>query len=175
VRPNRACGEGDEKGAAVVEFALVAPFLLVILFAILDLGKAFNYWIDTTQMASAGARYAVVNSNPGAGVPQTLQQYIQAQGATSELRAADATSLNVKQPAQVCITFPSGTSTLGQPVRVDVRVKYNWLPFLRDNLPIIGRVFSATQITLKGTSTMRLEAAPTNYSPGAGSTGTDAC
>jgi Flp pilus assembly protein TadG len=149
--------------------------LLVILFAILDLGKAFNYWIDATQMASAGARYAVVNNNPGAPSSQTLQQYIQAQGATSELRTADSTSLNVKQPAQVCITFPSGTSTLGQPVKVEVRVKYNWLPFLRDNLPIIGRVFSSTQMTLKGSSTMRLEGAPTNYTAGAGSTGTDAC
>src|SRR5436309_16080784 len=67
----RACGEGDERGTAVVEFVLVAPVLLVILFAMLDLGKAFNYWIDTTQLASSGARFAVVNANPG-GATQTL-------------------------------------------------------------------------------------------------------
>jgi len=176
VRPNRACGEGDERGTAVVEFVLVAPVLLVILFAMLDLGKAFNYWIDTTQLASSGARFAVVNANPG-GATQTLQQYIRSQADTSELRAADATSLNVKQPAEVCITYPSGTSTAGQPVKVEVRVKYNWLPFLRDNLPIVGKVFGVTSITLSGSATQRLEAAPTNYSSGFGSTGngTDTC
>jgi Flp pilus assembly protein TadG len=157
-----------------VEFTIVAPLLLVILFAMLDLGKAFNYWIDATQLASTGARYAVVNNNPGTG-GATLQQYIQSQAVTSELRTADSTSLNVTQPAQVCITFPSGSSTAGQPVKVEVKVNYTWLPFLRTNLPIIGRIFGSNSTTLTGSSTMRLEAAPSNYSSGAGSTGTAAC
>ena len=61
MRPNWACGTGEERGVALVEFALVAPILLVILLAVLDFGKAFNYWIDETQLASAGARWAVVN------------------------------------------------------------------------------------------------------------------
>ena len=65
MRPNRACGAGEERGVALVEFALVAPILLVILLGILDFGKAFNYWIDQTQLASAGARWAVVDAAPG--------------------------------------------------------------------------------------------------------------
>ena len=174
MRPNRACGAGGEKGSAVVEFTIVAPLLLVILFAMLDLGKAFNYWIDATQLASSGARYAVVNSNPGTG-GATLQQYVQSQAVTNELRTADSTSLNVTQPAQVCITFPSGTSTPGQPVRVDVKVNYTWLPFLRTTLPIVGRIFGSNTTTLTGSSTMRLESAPTNYASGAGGTGAAAC
>ena len=64
MRLYRACDAGDERGAALVEFALVVPILLVLLMAMLDFGKAFNYWIDETQLASSGARWAVVNTGP---------------------------------------------------------------------------------------------------------------
>ena len=54
----------NESGQALPEFALVLPLLLVLLFGMLDFGKAFNYWIDTTQITSEGARYAAVNRKP---------------------------------------------------------------------------------------------------------------
>jgi Flp pilus assembly protein TadG len=46
----------NEAGAALVEFVLVLPLLLVLLLGMLDLGKAFNYWIDETHLAHEGAR-----------------------------------------------------------------------------------------------------------------------
>ena len=54
----------NEDGAALVEFVLVLPLLLLLLIGMLDLGKAFNYWIDETHLANEGARYAAVNKNP---------------------------------------------------------------------------------------------------------------
>src|SRR5215208_5182515 len=113
MRLYRACGAGDESGVAVVEFALVVPVLLVILFGMLDLGKAFNYWIDETQLASSGARWAAVNRNPGS--TGTLQQYIRSQADTRELTSGGTTS--VSEPAQICITFPNGGApAIGDPV-----------------------------------------------------------
>ena len=52
--PHRRTPHGREAGVALVEFALVLPLLLVILFGMLDFGKAFNYWIDTTHLANSG-------------------------------------------------------------------------------------------------------------------------
>ena len=138
---------------ALVEFALVAPLLFVVLFGMLDFGRAFNYWIDSTHLANEGARWAVVNKNPGSG---TLQEYIQGQGDTNELR--DGGSASVPDPLQVCINFPTG-GAVGQPVVVTASVTYHWLPFLSDRIGIL-----ATTVT--GSSTMRLEAVPTNYSAG---------
>jgi Flp pilus assembly protein TadG len=160
MRLYRACDAGDEKGAALVEFALVVPLLLVLLMAMLDFGKAFNYWIDETQLASSGARWAVVNASPGQcpdGTPATtLQAYIQCQADTRELRNGGTNS--VASPARVCISFPpvAGHSSplVGDPVRVTVSVSYKWLP-------IIGQRISAVATTIKGESTMRLEAPPT--------------
>src|SRR5215211_3112065 len=99
---------GSEEGASLVEFALVLPVLALILFAMLDFGKAFNYWIDETHLANEGARWAVVNRNPGGG---SLQEYIRQQATTPELRNGGTAS--VADPVQVCISFPDGTSNVG--------------------------------------------------------------
>ena len=70
----RALGRArDERGTSLTELALVMPVLLLILFGMIDFGKAINYWIDETHLANEGARLAVVNSNPGAGLPTPLR------------------------------------------------------------------------------------------------------
>ena len=143
-----------EDGASLVEFALVLPLLLILVFAMLDFGKAFNYWIDETHLANEGARWAVVNKNPGSG---SLQQYIQQQADTPELRNGGTSS--VATPLRVCITFPNGSAEVGDPVHVTASVTYNWLPFLGSRVGI-------AQTTVSGSSTMRLEARPTAYGAG---------
>jgi len=143
-----------EEGTALVEFALILPILALLLFAMLDFGKAFNYWIDETHLANEGARWAVVNKNPGGG---SLQQYILSHATTAELRNGGTAS--IANPAQVCITFPNGTSNVGDPVRVTVSATYHWLAFLGSRIGI-------TQTAIAGSSNMRLEALPTNYSAG---------
>jgi Flp pilus assembly pilin Flp len=150
----RACR--DERGAALVEFALVLPLLLVLLLGMLEFGKAYNYWIDTTHLANQGARWAVVNRNPGSG---TLQEYIQGQANTVELRDGGTPSIPAGDEAEVCISFPLGSSNVGDPVRVTVSATYHWLPFVGDRI-------SATSVTISGSATMRLEAQPTNYGAG---------
>ena len=39
----------------MVEFALVLPILLLVLFGIFDFGRAINYWIDATHMSNEAA------------------------------------------------------------------------------------------------------------------------
>ena len=159
MRPNWACGAGEERGVALVEFALVAPILLVILLSVLDFGKAFNYWINATQMASAGARWAVVNTAPGQCVNGTtatsLAQYIQCQADIRELRNGGTSSLPNR--AKVCISFPPVTGhsspLVGDPVRVTVTANYSWLP-------LIGARLDTATAAITGESTMRLEAVP---------------
>jgi Flp pilus assembly protein TadG len=144
----------DDSGAALVEFALVLPLLLVLLLGMLDFGKAFNYWIDETHLAASGARWAAVNTNPGGG---SLQSYIQAQADTAELR--NGGTAQMPSPAQVCISFPNGTSNPGDPVTVTVSATYNWLGYIRSRL-------GTASTNISGSATMRLEATPTNFSAG---------
>ena len=144
----------------MVEFALVLPLLLLLVLALTDFGRVFNYWIDETHLANEGARLAAVNATvgncPSGSAASNLQHYIQCQGDTNELRSGGTSAL--PQPARVCITWPSG-GTVGQPVTVTVSATYHWLGFVAPHMPF-------TQATITGTSTMRLEATPTNYSQG---------
>jgi Flp pilus assembly protein TadG len=145
----------SERGAALVEFALILPVLALLLFGMLDFGKAFNYWIDETHLANEGARWAVVNRNPSTS--GSLQSYIRNQVTSNELRTGGTSS--VPSPVQVCIEFPNGTSNVGDPVRVTLTATYRWLGVLAARM-------SVTQTTISGSSTMRLEARPTTYSAG---------
>jgi Flp pilus assembly protein TadG len=141
----------DESGVALVEFALVLPVIVLLLFGMLDFGKAFNYWIDETHLANQASRFAAVNRNPGPGA--TLQETIRDQADSAELRNGGTAS--VPNPLQVCISFPNGTSNVGDPVRVTVSTTYNFMALLN----IAGK-------TITGSSTMRLEAKPTNFGAG---------
>jgi Flp pilus assembly pilin Flp len=52
-------GKGQD-GAAAVEFALLLPLLVVLLFGVIQFGTAFNTRIQATNAAREGARMAVV-------------------------------------------------------------------------------------------------------------------
>ena len=49
-----------ERGAAAVEFAIVAPLLFLLVFAIIDFGFAFHGWDAIQNAAREGARVGAV-------------------------------------------------------------------------------------------------------------------
>jgi Flp pilus assembly pilin Flp len=51
---------GSEDGAAAVEFALLLPLLVLLLFGFIQFGVAFNTRIQATNAAREAARMAVV-------------------------------------------------------------------------------------------------------------------
>ncbi|HEX4930349.1 MAG TPA: TadE/TadG family type IV pilus assembly protein [Gaiellaceae bacterium] len=55
----------NEQGQTMVEFALVLPILLVILFGILQFGVAYNDYVTLTDATRAGARKAAVSRHSG--------------------------------------------------------------------------------------------------------------
>lgn len=51
----------DDRGAVAVEFALVLPLLLFIVFGLIDFGRAYNAQVTLTQAAREGSRLAALN------------------------------------------------------------------------------------------------------------------
>src|ERR671915_133964 len=64
LHPTRRSGRSGETGAVMVEFALILPLVLILFLLIIDFGRAMNYWIDETHLASEGARFAAVDRTP---------------------------------------------------------------------------------------------------------------
>jgi Flp pilus assembly protein TadG len=85
-----------EEGQALVEFALVAPILFLILFGIVQFGIAFKHSIALTDAVRAGARKATVSRSLADPVSATESAVL---GAASDL---DPSQVKVK------VTVPSG-------------------------------------------------------------------
>ena len=67
MRPNSHRGKPRverQKGAALVEFALVSPMLFLVLFAIVEFGWTFSQILDTRHGTREAARLAAVNYQP---------------------------------------------------------------------------------------------------------------
>jgi TadE-like protein len=147
----------SENGAVLVEFALILPVFCMLAFLIFDAGRAYNYWIDQTHLASEGARIAAVNRVPAGG----LRTYLADQATTDELR--DGGTDSVPGSLEVCVDFPTDSADgthgqVGDPVKITVRTQYHWLPIIEAGV---------TSSELEGSATHRLERTP---SYGAGCT-----
>jgi Flp pilus assembly pilin Flp len=63
----------DKRGAAVVEFALVVPLLLLLLFGIIDMSRAFYTLNNLASAVREGARRgAVMATDPTTGANRTI-------------------------------------------------------------------------------------------------------
>lgn len=60
-RPGRGTGsDARDRGAAAVEFALLLPLLLLMVFGMIDFGLALHAKVTITQAAREGARLAAL-------------------------------------------------------------------------------------------------------------------
>lgn len=118
---------GDDRGAAAVEFALVFPILVVILFGIVEFGSVYNAQLQLTSAAREGARTMAVTGDPAAARTAALNATV----GLSPLTAANIT-----------VTPTSCTSTTD----VLVRISYD--------KPFLTGMFGAT-IALTGEASRR--------------------
>jgi Flp pilus assembly protein TadG len=56
----------SDRGAAAVEFALLLPVLILLVFGIVEFGRAYNLYLAVTHAAREGARIASVRNGTGA-------------------------------------------------------------------------------------------------------------
>jgi Flp pilus assembly protein TadG len=65
-RPSRGGLKDRDRGAAAVEFALCLPLLLLLVFGIIDFGRALSTQLTLTQAAREGVRLAALGYSSAA-------------------------------------------------------------------------------------------------------------
>jgi Flp pilus assembly protein TadG len=70
-RANGRRARDRDRGAAAVEFALLLPMLLLLVFGIIDFGRALNAQITLTQAAREGARLAALGTPAATVITRT--------------------------------------------------------------------------------------------------------
>ena len=107
-RRNRTRGDC---GASLVEFAIVAPLALLLLFGIIEFGFLFGQKLDVAQGTREIGRLAAVNHQTTAGSSGSTQ--------TTEIVAAACSRMEVADHTRVTISFP-GNKAIGDTVKVRI-------------------------------------------------------
>jgi Flp pilus assembly protein TadG len=129
----------NRRGAAVVEFAIVAPVFFLLVFGMIEYGRMVMVQQILTNASREGARYAVtLTTNDTAAVQQKVKDYL--------------TSAKIGGTPTVTVTWPaSGSSGSSQPITVSVSIAFgqvSWLP---------SPMFVSSTTPLTATSVMRKE------------------
>jgi Flp pilus assembly protein TadG len=142
----------NERGAELIEFALILPLLLAMLAGIADFGRMFQRLEVTTNAAREGARLASLPGYNQTDVETRVRAYMDEgiQTGAGARTTATRTVVNIVpggggaqfQAAQVVVTYTDNYLILGPIVTL-----------------IGGNAATFSTMTLTATSTMRLETA----------------
>jgi Flp pilus assembly protein TadG len=147
---------GSERGTAVVEFALIAPLLFLLVGGIIDFARAMNYYNDLTQLAGQGVRSAIVAANPDGTGPATATS-VQCQLVNNYTSSAELKGTTSSDGIQVQILDPNnvGPATAnpiaGQPLKVQTSFDFNFI------VPLVKIAVPGAFLHLSTSSTMRVE------------------
>ncbi len=142
----------DERGAALIEFALVLPVLLVLLFGIIEASWAFGQQNDVRHGAREGARLAAVDH-----------------GDVTTIGLEVCDRMDVVYPASnptITLTPTSADSTRGGLATINVRTNFDSLTGFLDG------IFGSLQLESSVEFRLELPTAgePTWWASGAGGT-----
>jgi Flp pilus assembly protein TadG len=129
-----------EKGQALVEFALLIPIFLILLFAIVDFGMGFYSWITVTNAAREGARLGAVLAT---------QQEI-------EDRVYDSVNLP-DEGTKMSVTVTNAQGQPGESVVVKVDYDYDLITPLAGLVQFVSGDTIGPTLTFSSTAEMRLE------------------
>ena len=142
----------NERGAELIEFALVLPLLLAMFAGIVDFGRLFQRLEVTTNAAREGARLATLPGYSQADVENRVRAYMD-QGIENGAGAQTTVTRTF-----VNIT-PGGGGAQFQAAQVVVNYSDSYLILGPISSLIGGNPADFGNVTLSATSTMRMETA----------------
>jgi Flp pilus assembly protein TadG len=141
----RSARTASQRGAAIIESAIILLVFLLILFGIFELGRIMNAQETLTNAAREAARFAstpiaMTNNLPtNAQITTMVDGFLQASGITGA-------NVTITRP----VVIPTGpVQTEYTRVRVDLQYQ-----------PVLGTLFFVNTVNLKGEALMRNETSP---------------
>jgi Flp pilus assembly protein TadG len=133
---------GDDRGAAAVEFGLLAPMLVAILLPMIDLGMGAYVKMRVQDAAEAGAQYALEHGYTSSSIQSAAQNAtsLGANVTVTPSEACDCVSSGALSAA-TCGSTCSDGSTAGTYVTVSTESTYTMLlsyPGLTNPMTLTG-------------------------------------
>jgi Flp pilus assembly protein TadG len=146
-------------GQSAVEFALVVPLFLLLVFGVMDFGRLFFVQENVQEAVDAGARYASTGNhqsgtNPLTGQPYTrvtsIDDYIQQMAAVSTAMGATISSIQIS-------SVLGGAGSAGGPQDIETVSTTTTVPLMT---PLISQFFPNGQFTFTSSATIKNEPFP---------------
>jgi Flp pilus assembly protein TadG len=139
MRSRTTCG-----GQALVEFALVLPIVVLLVFALFDAGRAVWYYAELTNAARVGARVAMVNQSNDASCNPSADRTFKCAAAQQAvgMGIASASIPDLSITGTDCAVFGS--------CAVTVSVSYPYVPVT----PVISQIIGPLSLTASSTMTI---------------------
>lgn len=131
------------RGAAAVEFALLVPFLVLLVFGIIDFGFMLNRDAVVNNASREGVRTASVGGS-SAEVTATVEKFLEGWPG-----ALTVTVSCLRPTGTPCTSYDAEAESGGTAI-VRVAYKHSWVT-------PVGQTFGGKTITLAKTSRMRIE------------------
>lgn len=129
-------GPDKQRGAAAVELALVLPLVLLLVFGIIDFGRAWHMQVALTQAAREGVRVLALGGSSGEATTRTQQA------------AYPVTGTSVTPTPCPATVLPTSDAV------VTVTRTYNYITPIQGILNLMGQAALATP-TITGRGRMR--------------------
>lgn len=156
-----------EEAQSLVEFALIVPMLLILVFGVIDFGMGLRAYISVAAATREGARYATVGNPPGAFTPGGCN------GATStttvgrvcatingltltNVQNVKVETCNTATPPS-CSTATTSNMLPGRSVRVTADYRYHYITPVKSLVNFLSAGALTDYLTISSTSDMRIE------------------
>jgi Flp pilus assembly protein TadG len=138
----------SEVGQALVEFTMILPLFLLLLFALVDFGRGFYTWLLVTNAAREGARVAATQQDTNAVQTRIYDAVCSSYPSNCSLNVSKLTWTN---KASANIQGPRGEA-----VEIDLSFDFDYATPIGNILAIVSGG-SLSEPTITAHSSMRLE------------------
>ncbi|HET6616033.1 MAG TPA: TadE family protein [Dehalococcoidia bacterium] len=147
-------GEGAQ---SLVEFALIVPMLLILVFGIIDFGLGLRAYISVSSATREGARYASVG-NPAGSFSSGGSGECNGTTTTTVVGKTCATlkGLDLNNVDDVGVTYPSGKAP-GSSVVVEMDYEYKYITPVSRLVDFFSGGSIGDSLTISAQTDMRLE------------------
>jgi Flp pilus assembly protein TadG len=129
----------DERGQNLVEFALIVPFFLLLVFAIVDFGMGFHAYITITNSAREGARLGAVG------------------GDADEIEDKVRSTADSLDDDKMTVTVVNAEGDPGEEVEVQVEYDYDLITPLSSLMGMVSGGSLGPTLEFDATSKFRIE------------------
>lgn len=160
----------SDRAQSLVEFALIVPILLILVFGIIDFGMGLRAYISLSSATREGARFAIVGNAPGTFAAGGTGECNGSTGTTavgrvcqtiSGLNLANLQDVNIQvcdtAAPPVCSAATTSNMASGESIHVTANYQYHYITPVKALINFFSAGALSSSLTISSTTDMRIE------------------